>query len=165
MKQLLILRHGKAEPSHPEGDYFRHLTEEGRQDVDRVAELAQLQGLRPDVFLASAAARTTETARHFAARYGLADRVDTVPTLYNATPGQLLSAIYTVDDVHSTLVVVGHNPGVSELVALLAPPQQVVAELPTSGLAVLHWKTGHWAGIRPRSADGVEVILPAHIAG
>jgi phosphohistidine phosphatase SixA len=58
--------------------------------------------------------------------------------IYNATPGELLALLDQHDDVN-TVMLVGHNPGIERLVALLVEGRSdEFRGMPPAGLAVLH---------------------------
>jgi phosphohistidine phosphatase len=122
MKRLTLLRHGHAEREGAQGDAERALTRRGEQEAwSSAARLAAL-GLAPQRILASAAVRTRQTASIAQASFGLpSTALSLEPRLYLADTFTLLEVIAGVDAEVDHLLVVGHNPGLSEMVHLLAP--------------------------------------------
>ncbi len=117
MKQLILMRHGKAEKDAPSGeDFDRRLVERGREEARAVARALKDYGVRPDFALVSAAARTKETFDQ------VAEVIGDIPALvskdfYNANADGLRRFIESHENDGQCLLVVAHNPGVQFLVA------------------------------------------------
>jgi phosphohistidine phosphatase len=122
VRRLTLLRHGQAEAEGAQGDAERALTRRGDQEAwSSAARLAALD-LIPQRILASTAIRTRQTAQIAQSSFGLPSAALTLePRLYLADAFTLLEAIAGVSAELDHLLVVGHNPGLSELVHLLAP--------------------------------------------
>ncbi len=69
MRRLFLIRHAKAEPSVGRDDYERALTERGRDDARRVAEVLAARDMLPDILIHSGALRTKQTAEIFASEW------------------------------------------------------------------------------------------------
>ena len=142
MKTLLVLRHAKSSRSDPAlDDHERPLNTRGRRDAPRMGELVREYGLIPDVVISSDAVRARLTAEAVieAARYGGEIRLD--PRLYMAGPADILSLLRTVGEKAETVMIVGHNPGLEELVAQLTGAWQ---DLPTAALAQIVLPIDQW---------------------
>ena len=117
MKQLIIMRHGKAEKDAESGeDFDRVLADRGKEEAKSVAEALKAYGLKPDFALVSSSARTQGTFD--AVKIVLGD----IPALvskdfYNAGSEALRHAIEAHENDGQCILVVGHNPGVQYLVA------------------------------------------------
>ena len=106
-----------------------------------MGELVRECGLIPDVVISSDAVRARLTAEAVveAARYTGEILVD--QRLYLAGPADILSLLRTVEEKAETVMIVGHNPGLEELVAqLTAEPQ----DLPTAALAQIVLPIDQW---------------------
>ncbi|MFI6452234.1 SixA phosphatase family protein [Streptosporangium amethystogenes] len=114
-RTLVVLRHARAVNASGLADRERPLSADGEHDARRVGEALAAQGLRPDLVLCSPSVRTRQTAN--LALPG-AD-VLFEPAIYEAYPDELLTLIRRSDPQVRTLVLVGHNPGVHELVSQL----------------------------------------------
>ena len=116
MKQLIIMRHAKAEKDAPSGeDFDRPLSERGEAEARSVAEALKRYGIKPDYALVSSSARTKGTFDKVVAVLG------DIPALvskdyYNADARSLRSAVELHEETCESLLVVGHNPGVQILV-------------------------------------------------
>ena len=142
MKTLLVLRHAKSSWSDPAlDDHERPLNTRGRRDGPRTGRLVREHGLMPDVVISSDAVRARLTAEAVveAARYAgeiLLDR-----RLYMAGPADVLSLLRTVGEKAEAVMIVGHNPGLEELVAQLTGERQ---DLPTAALAQIVLRIDQW---------------------
>ena len=152
MKRLTLLRHGHAEREGAQGDAERALTRRGEQEAwSASARLAGL-GLLPRRILASAAVRTRQTAVIAQTSFGLPrDAMTLEPRLYLADTFTLLDVIAGVEDDVEHLLVVGHNPGLSELVHLLAPSSRF-SSLETGAWATLETPVRSWGELEAERA-------------
>ena len=158
MRRLLLFRHSKAEPSKPgEEDRARALIERGRKDAARIGAYMATHALRPDRVLVSPAKRAQESWKHVAAALRPAPAATMVEKLYDATPHAILAAIKDVPASAHTLMVVGHNPGLQELAAMLIASGDIDAredlreKLPTSGLVIVDFAFDDWSRLHPQS--------------
>ena len=138
------MRHAKSDWATATADFDRPLNQRGRQAVPLVARL--LAGLKekPRAILSSPAVRARETAEGLAVGLGSCDLAFD-PRLYLA-PVQTLGAVLTEQgDEHDPLLVIGHNPGLEEWLAVLGGG---ACHLPTAGVAALALGVQHWAEVR-----------------
>lgn len=148
---LLLLRHAHAEPAAttPLGDLDRGLSRRGIEEADAAAAWLASQAL-PMRALVSPALRTSQTLERVLAVTGAIATV-IEPRIYEATPGDLLDVIEAHRDA-GRLLLVGHNPGLESLVALLTTGQSGDHRgMPPAGLAVLHFPDA--SAIEPGAAQ------------
>lgn len=121
MRTLILLRHAVAESQRLDGrDFDRALTPAGRAEAEAAGRRLAALDSRPQLLLTSPARRTRDTADTLARCLGLAAAsVRDDATLYLATVPALRAAIARTDAVISCLLLVGHNPGLSELATVL----------------------------------------------
>lgn len=116
MRTLILFRHAKAVRAHEApSDETRGLTGRGKRDAAAAGAAMQEAGLKPTLALVSSAVRTRETAEHGLANFDLESRIE--EALYHAAPEGLWDAFSASDA--ETVVIVGHNPGIGELVTTL----------------------------------------------
>jgi len=116
MRTLILLRHAKAvRPHEAESDKARGLTGRGRREAALAGAAMEDAGLKPALALVSTALRTRETAEFGLANFKLETEFD--EALYHAEPEGLWDA-FTESEAES-VVIVGHNPGIGELVSIL----------------------------------------------
>jgi phosphohistidine phosphatase SixA len=133
-REIVILRHAQAEPHETRDDFARRLTAKGRGECAAVREHFAQQRVAFDRVLCSPAARALETAR---AVLGDDARIDEVPAIYEATPGTLIDVLEQAL-ASPRVLLVGHNPGLEQLVALLVEGRsEDFRGLPTAGVARL----------------------------
>ena len=137
MRELILLRHAHAEPAVPgQADLDRALSPEGLAEAEAAGRWLAEHGLVPDCVLCSPARRTRETLEAVLAAVGYVDqRLE--PRIYDATPGTLAALIDEHRDV-DRLLLVGHNPGLEELAALMHSGQSGDHRgMPPGGVVVL----------------------------
>jgi phosphohistidine phosphatase len=140
-RRLLLMRHAKAEPYGPT-DRDRPLTRTGRRDAAAVGLWLAQHSMAPDHALVSAAVRTIETCTELRTAAGFDVDPDIRAELYAAEADAILDAISHVPATVTSLLYVGHNPGVEVVAAILAGEgerqamQTLLTGFPTSGLAV-----------------------------
>lgn len=116
MRTLILLRHAKAVRAHEaDSDEARGLTGRGRRDAAAAGGAIKEAGLKPTLALVSTAERTRQTAEHGLAAFGLETRFE--DALYHAAPESLWDAFSSSDA--ESVVIVGHNPGIGDLVSML----------------------------------------------
>ena len=163
-RTLVILRHAKAETPGEEPDFDRRLTSRGETDADAAGAWLADERIRPDLVLCSPAARTRPTWQGVSialtqAHPGVASpEVRYEKGLYSGGRTEVFDLLRTVPETVRTVLIVGHNPTVSEVSTLLIPDDQwdgQEVELRTSGLAVHRAEAG-WSETSPRSMRLVE---------
>lgn len=113
MKKLLLIRHAKA-GSHDMNDFDRPLTDRGLQEAAMIAGKLKQAELVPEYIITSPALRTQTTADIFAAVLSVTNRADD-KRIYEANTHDLLKIIDHLPDEYSFIALVGHNPGISQV--------------------------------------------------
>jgi phosphohistidine phosphatase len=156
VKTLFLVRHAKANPADavvPDRD--RPLNERGLRDVAVMGQRLAQRGVRPDLVLSSPAARALTTAEHLARALGIRRKdLVVIERLYNAPPGDLLGVIQGLGEAHGRVMLVGHNPGLTELANRFASE---ITNLPTCAIAEFTFAAATWAGIG--AAEPGNVVL------
>ena len=146
MKTLLILRHGKSSWKHPGlADHDRPLNKRGLRDAPRMGRLLRGEDLAPDRIVSSTAVRARETARLVAGEAGDGRTVEHSRRLYLASVPEIVRVVGEVGGDASRLLVVGHNPGLEELVAALTGCAEA---LPTAALAQIRLELQSWSTLK-----------------
>jgi phosphohistidine phosphatase len=147
MKTLFLLRHAKAENLAPGSiDLDRTLKEAGRRQAKELGRVLKQQNLKLDLVLSSTAVRARETTEIVlaSAEATAATRYD--QALYEASPTMLLQLISQIENSANTVLVVGHNPGMEELVHLLTNRAE---QMSTCTLAKITFETDEWNMLAP----------------
>jgi phosphohistidine phosphatase len=155
MKQLILMRHAEAEPARDGlDDMQRQLSAQGRTDaLDAALCLAQTE-IRLDSLLISPAQRTRETAVIVAAQLDITRPLLFEPELYPGHPAALLSVLRRLPRSQQCVLLVGHNPGLSDLASQFANAGQRIA-LRTSGVCSIHLQGDSWNELQPLTTDSV----------
>ncbi len=163
MKCVWILRHAKSSWNRPGlVDHDRPLAPRGRRAGERIARWAEANRVLPDLVLCSSAVRaraTLELVRPVLGRPAVV--VD--GGIYHATADDLVERLATVDDSVEVVMVVGHNPAMLELTALLAPPGPQA--FPTGALAGIELGIERWEDVRPGCGRLDSFVLPRSLTG
>ena len=153
MKTLLVQRHAKSSWKHSElSDHDRPLNKRGKRDAPRMGRLVAAQGLRPDVVVSSTARRARRTAEEVARHAGCEGAVQLDRRLYLASPDEIVDVVRGVAGNARRVMVVGHNPGLEDLVARLAGRRET---LPTAALAALHLSIRSWTELTASTAGAL----------
>jgi phosphohistidine phosphatase len=154
MKTLLLLRHAKSSWKDSElDDHDRPLNKRGKRDAPRIGQLLKDENLLPDFIVASSARRARKTAEHVIQHSGYRGETRITGDLYNAGREQLLAFVSTLPDAASRILLIGHNPGLEELLESLTG--QCVA-LTTAALAHLESSVDTWQQLR--QAEPLQLI-------
>ncbi len=111
-----------------------------------MGRLIQRQSLVPDIVLASTANRARQTAELAIEAWGQPTTLKPIENLYLAAPGVYLQFLGHLDDRTDRVMVVGHNPGVEELVRLLSGADE---PMPTAALARIDLPIDAWSELNP----------------
>jgi phosphohistidine phosphatase len=171
MRRLLLLRHAKSSWAEPGlSDRERRLSERGRRAAELIAAAIEARGLLPDRVLCSPAKRARETLAALTPRLGDRVEVAIVDALYEPAPPDYADVIAEHGDGARKLLVVGHNPAMQRTALVLMGPgegklqSEIAAKFPAGGLAVLDFKIGSWAELRPNSGQPSAFITPRGLA-
>jgi phosphohistidine phosphatase len=159
MKRLWVLRHAKAEPGSDQiSDRRRPLARRGRKDAPAMGRWLAAHGGPPALIASSPALRALETARLFADSCGYGMEIAEWPLLYPGEAGPTLEALRGLDDRVESVLVVGHNPHVEELTALLCGGAGV--RLAAGALALLQGDIEGWRGLAAGTMTLAALISP-----
>jgi phosphohistidine phosphatase len=153
MLRLILLRHGKSSWDDTGLDDFdRPLAPRGLRNVPEMGRRLAQRGLVPDLVVSSTAVRALATARGVAREIGYReDRIREAPELYLASPDEILAVIRGTAAGIGTLMVVGHNPGLTELASRLDDIR--LDNMPTAAMLCVEFTVPDWADIRPQEAQ------------
>jgi phosphohistidine phosphatase len=148
MKTLLILRHAKSsrdDASMP--DHDRPLNKRGQHAAPRIGELLKEEQLLPDEILGSTAVRVRETVELVVQNSGYRGKIAFRPELYLAGSEAYLQALRALPDDCQRAMVVGHNPGLEDLLGVLTGARE---HLTTAALAQVELDVSRWRDLDAR---------------
>ena len=142
MKTLLILRHAKSSWKYSTlADHDRPLKPRGRRDAPRMGSLIKDEDLVPNLILSSTAKRTRTTTELVAEACSYDGKIEFRRDLYNAWTSDLIDILRGVKSKHNCVMIVGHNPGLEELLYVLTDQEEW---LPTAALAQIQLPIKRW---------------------
>ncbi|MBP8231131.1 histidine phosphatase family protein [Rhizorhabdus sp.] len=157
MKKLTLLRHAKSGWDDPVArDFDRPLNARGKRAALRIGQYLRDNDLHYDHVLSSPAIRCVETIEQLAQGVGETIAPSWDKRIYLASAVSLLDVVQETDDRHDSLLLVGHNPGLEDLVLMLVPDRiddeardQVEEKFPTASLAEISFPVERWDDVRP----------------
>lgn len=149
MKTLYIVRHAKSSWDSPLlNDLDRPIMDKGREKTrKKISQLLEMNQLKPQLILSSLAWRAQQTALEWTQGLGLdPNAIEIKPSLYHADNDIIFRICADVDDHFDAIMLVGHNPALTNFVNLfLLPP---IDWLPTSTFVCVSFNTKSWSGIK-----------------
>ena len=141
MKTLLILRHAKSDWNNNLPDHDRPLNKRGKADAPRLGALLRREDIVPDLIISSTAKRALVTATAVADASGYEGELKVTREFYHASAEAYVSALQTLPASYKRVMVVGHNPGMAELVEDLTDQS---VRMPTAALAMVQLPIKEW---------------------
>ena len=145
MKTLFLLRHAKSSWKEAElSDFDRPLNERGRRAAPFMGRLLRERGFAPELIISSTAKRARKTARLLTegAQYEVPVIFD--DRIYEASSSTLLYVAGGVDNAISSLMLIGHNPGMEGAIRVLTGQ---IEPMPTTAVAIIDLDIENWKEI------------------
>ncbi len=161
MKRILFVRHAKTEPwDFGVDDFNRKLTNRGHKDSLLIAESLKSKELIPDFIYTSAAKRAVETTNLFAAHLDVpSSQIEKHDDLYEYVSTQdIQDLISRSSEDYQTIMIVGHNPWISNVAAMLSKDFQSI--MPTTGTVCLEYKVKKWKEVNPATGKNIYYKTP-----
>lgn len=163
-RELLLLRHGKSRWDTDQDDFDRPLKDRGKRAAQRIGNWLLQNDRVPDLIISSPATRAIETARKACKVMDIpAKSIRREDALYNADVAQLTQVIASIPKDRKRVLLVGHNPGLEQLLLYLAQgPVERPDDgklLPTATLAILDI-TRAWSDLQEAAAKLHDIIRP-----
>ncbi len=167
MRRLLLLRHAKSDWSVSVADEQRQLNNRGQKAAARMGRYIQDEDLTPHKVLCSTAMRAAETWRLVQPNLDPAPHVEHIAALYDFGSGTaLLDIIRRHGNNAQSLMLIGHNPSIEGLAALLSDRGNRTAlsvmhrKYPTTAIAVIDFEFDDWHDVSPGSGILVSFTRP-----
>lgn len=167
-RTVILLRHGKSSWSESTlADIDRPLAPRGERAARKLAKYIRRKRIRPALVLCSPALRTRQTLEAVQASLGKRSVVEIVPQLYAASKQELLERLQALPERVSSVMLIGHNPGLQDLALGLASRgaylPQLEEKFPTGALATLVVRSESWSALRPGEAELVDYVVPRQL--
>jgi phosphohistidine phosphatase len=164
-RTLILVRHAKSSWNFDVDDHDRPLSGRGRRDAEAIGRVLTAHELSPDLVLCSTATRTRETWSGAVSAGASAAEVVFERGIYHAWVPELVSLLRQTPDAVGTLLMLGHAPGIPDLVEHLcvrtdsADWAALDHKYPTSGLVVIN-VPGPWSEIGKGRAELASFTVP-----
>ncbi len=144
MKVLTLVRHAKSSWKDSKiSDRERPLNKRGEHDAPIMGKRIVAAGIRPSLILSSPAVRAWTTAKILAQEIGYPlEFLQRENSLYLASLDDIIDALITQDAEFSSVMIVGHNPGLTTFANYLSPG--LTANLPTAGVVSVSFEQDDW---------------------
>lgn len=143
------MRHAKSSWGDLDlADFDRPLNDRGKKDAPRMGKRLKEKRITPDLMLSSPAKRALSTCKKIAEILNYPkERIETDSKLYHANENEMLDVIRNLPDKFETVMIFGHNPGLTDFVNSLM--DQTIFNIPTCGVAactldIPSWKNADW---------------------
>lgn len=162
-RALIFMRHCKSDWGQDGLDDFdRPLSQRGIEDARRMGRFFRETGLTPDALVASPSARTRRTVEIVARAAKCRLPIVWERSFYGTGADSYLPTLRALEGSITTPLVVGHNPALEEIVALLAGGS---VRLPTGAMVLLHPGTElhpvrRWSDLAPGSCALAWLVTP-----
>ena len=164
-KELFLVRHAKSSwDDSTISDHDRPLNERGYRNTPEMGRRLSDRGVSPDVLISSTALRACTTAEIMAGSINFPkDQIVFDRTLYHASATELQEYIGGLDDSHFSVMLFGHNPGMTSLVSHLYG--LALDNLPTCGVVYLKFSAESWADASRSMPSGATIDFPKNTTG
>jgi phosphohistidine phosphatase len=154
VKQLLIMRHAKAQADSEDGsDRSRPLAPRGERNAAAMGRCLHRADLDPQLILSSPALRARQTAQLVAEQTGHPGEVELHESIYEASADALMSVLRAVPEPAARVLLVGHNPSLERLVWSLCRASHSVPwaglRLPTGTVVLVELGLDLWPRLEP----------------
>jgi len=162
MKILLLLRHAKSSwRDEALSDFDRPLNERGKKAAHAIGRYIRKHKMIPDLVLSSPAVRARETTGIITTTAKLTAEIRYDQRIYEADPPRLVQVLSQIENNFCSVLLVGHNPGIEELISLLTGSSQ---HMPTAALAKIRLEgADDWSEISQAKAILELTIKPKEI--
>ena len=144
MKTLYMVRHAKSSWKYPAlSDEERPLNKRGQHNAPEMGQRLKKKGVTPNLLVSSHARRALDTAQMMADELGYSRKQIVIDDrLYHASIADFMEVIRTQNDRVETLMLFGHNPGLTTLVNMLC--DEYVENVVTAGVYAIRFDVKTW---------------------
>ncbi len=155
-KTLYLIRHAKSNSDDPsQSDFQRTLNTRGLKDSPLMAKLIKEKNIIPDLIVSSPALRALSTAEIFADEFHYnKNKIVSDERIYEAAMRELITVIREIKNENNTVMIFGHNPGLSNLANILS--NKFLQDLPTCAVVGIELKVNSWSEVERNCG---EIIL------
>ena len=165
MKRLVLIRHAKSSWANPGVRNFdRPLSKFGKTDAAKIGRRLAQCSVVPDRLLSSPARRAFKTAEIIASAIGFpVGRITRLDLIYDAGVADLMSILQELNDAEEIVYLVGHNPGLTDLINSICSAS--LDNLPTCGVFCADFEISSWQEIGQKRGKFVFNDFPKQSLG
>lgn len=161
MRTLYLLRHAKSSWKDANlADFDRPLSGRGRRAAETVGLFLKDKEITLGLVVGSPAVRARQTIEIVLRSAKQRPELRFDERIYEATVGRLLEIVSQLENEHKAVLLVGHNPGMQELLALLTGQSE---EYPTAALAKIAFKNLKWAEVGNKKGSLEWLVKPKEL--
>ncbi|RMD52569.1 MAG: histidine phosphatase family protein [Nitrospirae bacterium] len=155
LRTIILVRHAKSKkgPDYPD-DFKRPLSSRGKKNAISAGEFLKKQGIMPELIISSDAKRAKKTTKRVISAMGYNGDVVFKRDLYLEGFKAYIDVLKKLDDSIRTVMLVGHNPDLEELVYKITGEEVII---PTAGVVRIEVDLEHWRNIE--DVEGELVFL------
>ena len=159
MKKLILIRHAKSDWSNPLlEDFLRPLNKRGERNAPFMAKILEKKDIKPDLIISSPSIRTKQTLEYFIKQLNYKDEVRFEESIYEAPFENLLKVIKNISNNYKIILLVGHNPGLCDLINFLLDKH--FENIPTCGIVEIDFNAKSWQDISKENSNLVSFEYP-----
>ena len=166
MKKIYLARHATTHyPKQNQQDRDRPLTEKGLNEASWLSK--KMSDVSPSIIITSSAVRAMETSTVIKKTLDRGIELKSFPELYLAAPQIIYKTLIELSDQHTTIVLVGHNPGLSQFLFDISGPnsedtafQRIYGGLPPAGYGILKSTSTVWADLTKENTKLEHIYFP-----
>ena len=158
-KILYIIRHAKSDWQSGVKDFDRGLNNRGERESKELGQYFASNNITPELIICSAANRTVLTSLNIAKELTYPfSKIQNEESIYEAHYEKYFPVIWGINNELNTVVIIGHNPGVSHLVYALTGEY---LDFKTSCVAQINFEVDEWEKVLPNSGYLEMFITPS----
>ncbi len=163
-KILILMRHAKSSWKEPLNDHDRPLNRRGKRAAKLIGETLAAKGFIPDLILSSDAKRARSSAKRLLKGLGGkgVSKIELDPMLYEADAATIMREISKTPSHIQTLLLIAHNPGISDLAAMLSGDNSL-SWLPTAGTVIFEFNVDSWKDLPLAEAKPLLRLFPREL--
>ena len=139
MKRLILVRHAKSSLNQPLlSDHERILNQTGISEAKLIGHYLSNNQYIPSHIISSTATRTLETANIIIEQLKFKKKIETQSLIYSDSFLNILNLINTVDNQYQCIMLVGHNPTITQLINHITNMR--INHMPTCGAGIIDFQ-------------------------
>jgi len=163
MKIVFFARHAKSDWNQADvSDFMRLLNARGENDAPAMAGHLKQSGYKVDKIISSDAARALATANEYKKILTPNKKLIEEHSLYNAAHFDIENVVKNLSEEYSAVMIVGHNPGMAEIINYYAP--ESINDMPTCSVGMLQFNVSGWGDIKKGEGELLGFEYPKKIA-